>query len=276
MNSHRMNALIRSLQGMANRIDPSTNRPEILEAAGVELDALELHAKNMFEALQPKTDRVLQGRELWESLAIAVVGLARARRSARLNAADLHSLVELHAPGYDVPFWASQRAGTAVGLLRFEGWEKIVENGVRKVSDLRKLVETQGVEFWDNWQDEAFRIVDSRWLDSHEDIYTWLTDPWAGGRRCRFCAMVENPMVDELHPLEMTRRNGVTKVGDTVVLPISAALLHDRCRPHFVDWLAIRAKYSSIEEAAAADKVAGRTSRYEKVMQAAALETLNE
>jgi hypothetical protein len=86
--------------------------------------------------------------------------------------------------------------------------------------------------------------------------------------------MVENPMVDALRPVELERRNdGATRLGDgTVVLPLSGRLTHERCKPHLLDWLAIAAKYSSTQEAAAADKAAGRVSRYEKVMNASALE----
>jgi len=271
---HQAQDFIWRLERLKHRIDPSINRAEIVALTSAEFDAIEPHLKRVEEIYKPKAQKVLQGRELWESLAIAVVGFTRARRSARLNAGDLKDLIEQHCPGYDLSFWADQRAPAAAGLLQHEGWEKIVENGVRKVSELRKLIEARGVEFWHNWQDGAFRFVDSRWLESHADIYAWLVEkPWAGGRRCKFCAMTENPMVPELQPIEAERRNGVTMIGDTVVLDnASAALTHERCRPYFIEWQAIAKKYSSKAEAEAADKVAGRASRYRKVMEAARLE----
>jgi hypothetical protein len=274
MSARRVQELIRRLDRLKHRTEPSLNRPEIVAITNAELDAIEPHVMAIEDALKPKAEKLLAGRELWQSLAIAVAGIAHARRSARLNAADLKELIEQHCPGYDVPFWVNQRAPAAAGLLRFEGWEKTVENGVRKVSELRQLIEQRSVIFWDEWQDEQWRIVDTRWLEAHEDIYSWLTDPWGGGRRCRFCAMVENPMVDALRQIELERRNdGATRLGDgTVVLPLGRALTHERCRPHFLDWLAIAAKYSSTLEAAAADKAAGRVSRYEKVVRASALE----
>lgn len=262
-----MLTLIRTLQQLANRIDPSINRPEINEATSVELDALELHAKTMLEALQPKAGKRLDGLQLWESLAIAIHHFTTTKRSARLSAADLWDLVKQNCPAYDVDCdggWAERGAGAVIGLLQSE-------------PAVRKLIEGRGILFWDRWEDSQFRFVDPKWLDSHEDIYRWLTNLWAGGRRCRFCAMVENPMVDELQPIELERRHGVTKIGDMVVLASgSRALTHDRCRPHFIKWLAIAARYSNQAQAEEADKVAGRVSRFEKVVPSVCIEGIHQ
>jgi hypothetical protein len=214
---------------------------------------------------------ILQGVERAQSLAAAVVSIARERRSALLNPADLWDLVKVQCPD-DHETYPS--AGTVIGLLQYEGWEKIslgwwggpIANNARKVGELRRLIEAEKVMFWDREEDQSWRIVDSNWLFSHRDIWDWLHRQWTGGHRCRYCAMVENPLLDELkrveleHPLDMLARR------------LNGASTHERCKAHFVDWLAIAAKYSSEKEAEAADKAAGRVSRYQKVTQAARLE----
>jgi hypothetical protein len=271
--THRLQDLIRRLDRLKHRCDPSLNRQEIIAVITARIDGIELHVTAIDEALKPpKTEKLLQGRELWESLAIAVVGIARGRRSVRLNAADLKDLVLKHCPRYDLPFWAAQSAAAPVGLLRHEGWERIVENGIRKVSELRQLIEREGVLFWDMWEDSELRIVDSRWLEAHADIRRWVLTEWGGGRRCRFCACRENPHTNALLSVSPERRNGVQMIGDVVVLQTGGALTHDRCRRFWIEWCAIAAKYPSQQEAEAADLAAGRESQWDSFVETSALE----
>jgi hypothetical protein len=210
---------------------------------------------------------ILQGVERAQSLAIAVVGIARAKRSALLNQADLRDLVTLHCPASDSAYWAGPccSASQIAGLLQFEGWEKIelgwwggpIDSSARKVGELRRLIEAENVMFWDREPDQSWRIVDATWISAHQDIYNWEKKPWAGGHRCRFCEMHENESLDELKRVDVGSRYG---------------LVHERCKPHFVAWHEIAAKYATAEAAEEADKIAGRISRFPKVQQAARLE----
>jgi len=197
---------------------------------------------------------ILQGVERARSLAIAVVGIARARRSALLNPADLWDLVKVHCPEEHKPYWAGaySSASAVAGLLQVEGFEKFKlewhgpNPDKREVGELRRLIETKGVLFWDREPDQSWRIVDTQWLISHRDIWDHIHRQWPGGFRCRLCEMAENPQLDELK-----------NEGRDIV--------HERCRPHLIQWRAIAAQYASEDEAQAADHAAGRQSRYEKV-----------
>jgi hypothetical protein len=149
-----------------------------------------------------------------------------------------------------------------VGLLQVEGFEKFKQewwgNGPgREVGELRRLIEARGVLFWDREPDQSWRIVDTTWLTSHRDILDHLRKQSQGGHRCRFCEMVENPHLDEL------KSEG-------------RDLVHERCKPHLIQWREIAAMYLSEEQATAADEAAGRVSRYQKAEKAAArLEAAN-
>lgn len=210
---------------------------------------------------------LLEGKERVQSLAVAIVAIARARRSALLNPADLWDLVKLHCPREHKGFWSGPYASApaVVGLLQVEGFERVRESIPRypwdiadgsEVGELRRLIEAQGVLFWDREPDRCWRIVDRLWLTAHRDIWHHLHRQWLGGFTCRFCRMVENPSLhDEL-------KSAVPLQG----------LVHERCLPYFVEWHAIAAQYSSEEEAAAADAAAGRESRYAKVEKPAQLE----
>jgi hypothetical protein len=206
------------------------------------------------------------GPSSWPSLVAAVVAIARAGIGVRLSATDLWEEIVLRAPE-----WSVRQPGSIWGLLEFEGWERIVENGVRQVGELRRLIEAEGVDFWSEEVDRRFRVIDTRWLSSHADAFRWVVGPWGGGRRCRFCAMVESPMVDALVPVELERRHGRTMLNGVAVLDSAGyALTHERCRPHWLALLTEIAPYHSLEEAIAADKAAGRKSRFGG-MQASAL-----
>jgi hypothetical protein len=260
MSSARVLVVTRKLDRARHLVDLLFDRPETLAPALVHLEAIESASEAFIAALQPGAGpvKLLEAPELWESLATAIVAIARARRSARLNATDLKDLVENHAPARDLAFWVKQYPGRVVGLLR-------------NVPEIRKLVEPYAVLFWEMWEDEQWRIVDSHWLESHADIRRWVTDPWPGGRYCRFCACQENPHVNALLSVEVERRNGLQMIGDTVVLQVGGALTHDPCRPFWIQWCAIAAKYPTQEAAEEADKIAGRESRYAKVLQTARL-----
>jgi hypothetical protein len=226
MSSVRVRAVIRALERVVHPIDLLTDRPEVLEPALARLDALEASATAFVAALQPGAGpvKLLDGPELWQSLASAIVSIARARRSGRFTGKDLKDLVENHAPARDLAFWAAQYPGRVVGLLsesqRLRGHTNSAQDS--KLPQLRRLIEDQGVAFWDEDLDQQWRLVDTRWLTAHADIRRWVTDPFPGGRHCRFCGMLENPRVDALHSVELERRVGLTMVGDVVALPIGS------------------------------------------------------
>lgn len=233
--------------------------PDVPPAAIEHVKTMLTLAKEIATLVQPAPKgKLLEGRALWESLAHAIVGIARAKRSARLTAKDLKDLVEDYSPEPHMAFWAEQPAGGIVGLLRYEAQ-------VRKLTD-------PSVLFFEMWEDSQWRIVDTHWLEAHADIRRWVTKEWAGGRRCRFCGCSENPHVNALLPVNVERRNGVSMIGNTVVLQTGGALTHDACRRFWIEWCSIAAKYPSQEAAEQADALAGRKSRREKVAQAAVLE----
>lgn len=248
--------VMRTLQLNLYRMD----FPDTPSAVRERLEAMRDLSQQIEKLLQPTSQvKLIEGRALWESLAQAVVAIAQERRGVRLTAKDLKDLVVNHCPEPDLAFWAASSPGRAVGLLRSE-------------PQVRKLVEARGVMFWDRWEDEQWRIVDSRWLVAHADIRRWVLTKWAGGRRCRFCNASENPRVAVLVSVNPEQRNGVQMIGETVVLQVGAALTHDACRKHWVAWTGIAAKYATDREAAAADRAAGRESRWDPLVERAALE----
>jgi hypothetical protein len=262
----RLVQVARTFERVRHRLDLSDVAPAALEC----LQVIEDNAKRLDELLQP-TPRVrpLEGRELWESLATAVVAIARKRCSARLPAKDLKDLIEEHAPEQHMAFWNAQSTQRPVGLLREALSQQTHEPTA--LPALRKLIQSAGVLFWEEEADREWRLVDTKWLAAHADIYRWMHREWAGGRRCRFCGMQENPHVNALLPVEVERRNGVTMVGDEVVLPMGA-LTHDWCRPYYVRWSALAARYQSEAQAAEADRAAGRASRYTSAERALAVQ----
>lgn len=248
--------VILTLQRTAGLLD----LPGVAPAAIEHLKTMQGLAKEISKLVHSQSNaKRLEGPDLWNSLAHAIVGIARKKRGARLTAKDLKQLVENHCPEPDMAFWLEQYPPQVVGLLR-------------SVPEVRKLIKPHGVLFWEEEQDGEFRIVDSRWLDAHADIRRWVLTEWKGGRRCRFCAIRENPMVNALLAVDVQRRNGVTMIGNTVVLQAGGALTHDVCREYWIEWCAIAAKYSSPAQAQAADNAAGRESRWEAVGKPAALE----
>jgi hypothetical protein len=244
-------------------LDRNKNRldwPDVPPAAIAHIKTMRDLAKQLEKLVQPGPEpNFLEGKALWESLAHAIVGIARAKRGVRLTAKDLKDLVENYAPEPHMAFWLASSVGSVVGLLRHE-------------PQVRKLIEVQGVLLWDRWEDEQWRIVHTRWLTAVADIRRWVLTEWSGGRRCRFCACSENPKVNALESVNPQHRHGVQMIGDTVVLQTGGVVTHDACRKYWIAWTAIAAKYSSNEEAVAADKAAGRESRWAPVVERAALE----
>jgi hypothetical protein len=260
MNSPVRSALARDVILLLQRNLHRLDFPDVPSAALENMQTMHTLAVQTATLLNPvSTAKRLEGRELWASLAHAIVAIARAKRAVRLTPKDLKDLVEDHCQEHDMAFWLEQSAPTVVGLLRHE-------------PEVRKLIEPHAVLCWDMWEDEQWRIVDTRWLEAHADIRLFVTDPWPGGRYCRFCYCQENPHVNALLQVDVERRNGVLMVGDVVVLQVGGALTHEQCRPYWIRWCEIAAKYPSTQEAAAADKAAGRVSRYEKAMQTLTLE----
>lgn len=263
MSSARVLVVTRKLDRVRHLIDLLFDRPEVLAPALAHLEAIEASSEAFVKALQPGAGpmRRLEGPDLWASVAHAVVGISMRKGvgGVRLSAKDLKDLIENHAPAHDLAFWMKQSVGRVVGLLRY-------------VPEVRKIIEQRGVLFWD-MDDDEWRLVNSRWLEAHADIRRWVVTPWMGGRKCRFCGCQENPHINALLPVEVERRNGVSMIGDTVVLQVGGALTHDPCRPLWIQWCAIAAQYPTQEAAEEADAAAGgRKSRYPTSLQTRALE----
>jgi hypothetical protein len=210
------------------------------------------------------------GAKEQEGLAAAVIAIARTRVAAVYKAEDLFDLIRVHWPA-NLRKELPQYSGRIVGLLRYEGWERIVTNGVREVSELRRLIESNGVLFWDHYEDDRWRIVDTNWLQMHAEIRRWVLDPWSGGRRCRFCGCLENPSFNSLQPVEIERRNGTSMIGDRSVLVSGSVNTHGPCATHWLNWVAIASQYPNQEAAQSADQEAGRRSRHSRLAQTSVL-----
>jgi hypothetical protein len=243
VSSARIRSITLALQRTAFKLDLHTP-PAALE----HLAAIEEHVKALTAALTDVTGpTLLEGRELWSSLATAVVSLAREKRALRVDAADLKDLVENHAPAAHLRYWTAKAAAGVVGLLRYQ-------------DEVRALIEAEGVIYWDCHEDDEFRIVNTRHLTAHADIRQWVLAPPTGAR-CRFCGGDSNPEVDELHAADETFLRGVERRNGKVVVPAVGALTHDKCAPFWREWVGVAAKYGSQEEAVAADLAAGRRPR---------------
>ena len=202
--------------------------------------------------------RWLEGPALWDSLAQAVVAMVKGRRGIRLGSPDLTDLKDMvatHAPEVDREFWRAQSGHRSAGLLRHE-------------PEVKARTTKGGVIFWDEWQDDAWRVVDPAWLVSHADIYQWITQPLRG-RYCRHCGMGEVDTFSVLQPIEFERRNGETRVNGIVVLqPSGVALTHERCRPYHLEWLALVKPYRNVAEAIEVDRAAGHKPRLRPALRA--------
>jgi hypothetical protein len=188
---------------------------------------------------------ILEGAVRVESLALAMIKIARKAGSALFNQLDLHDLVKRDCPDEHRPYWDGPycSAPQVTGLLHVEGWERIelgwwggpVDGRARKVGELRRLVEAQKVDFWDREEDRAWRLV-----NRGRDIGVWINNPWAGGHRCRVCLITENPLLDELKRLPDEHK---------VPAWLSGCLLHDRCVPQLLEWCKTTAVKTALLEA---------------------------
>ena len=245
----------RALERLAKTANIYPPGSEQRAAGAAVLDAVKASIARGTEAVAPsrRNYRHLEGGELHRSFAAAVVGLARVVSSGLYTATDLRELVLDHVPLPDLAFWTTQSAGHMRGLLEFE-------------EDVRKLIEAEGVKHWIRWEDQGIRIVNTRWLEAHADIRAWVLEPWPGGYTCRFCGMKENARVSALEQVELTRRQGERRIGETVVLePGRGSHTHPECRRYWLEWITIASRYASDEAAAAADEQAGRKSKLDRV-----------
>lgn len=241
-------------------------RPAIEQATAEALADIESRLETIAARITSAPKKQLDGPDLWKQSAIAMVAIARDRCSVRANAADLKELVVAQI-GRHVPSerrtWEAFSAEKVWGLYEHEGIEAVVVNARSRPGEIFRLVQPEGVIFWSEERDRHLRIVDTRWLQSHADMFRWVVEPWPGGRRCRFCGMTESPVVDALFPVELERRHGRTTIGDVVVLDAGAsAHTHLRCREHWLRVLTTIAPYNSLAQARAADQAAGRSSRF--------------
>lgn len=263
--------LMRMIERLRNPLDYLGTRPALAKPAAADLAEIEMRLEGLASRLSGAPTKHLDGEEAWKSLAFAVAAMMRERPSLLVPAADLKELVVRYCPPQDRSSWQLRSAQSIWGLLEHDGAERIIVNAQVRSSELRRLIqEDAGILFWSEEYDRCVRLVNSHWLDSHADAFRWIVEPWPGGRRCRFCAMLESPGVNALLPVELERRRGRTVIDGMVVLDAGAtALTHDRCRPFWLQALAAASKYRSLEEARAADKAAGRASKFDSVQTSA-------
>jgi hypothetical protein len=261
--------LERMLERVRNSLDLLGTRPELAKAAAGDLAEMELRLEALALRLSSAPAKYLDGLEAWKSLAFAVGAMMRGCASQPLLAAtDLKELVVKYCPPQDRSSWEARAPQSVWGMLEHEGAAQIIVNAHVRKSELRKLIEDQGILYWSEELDRRFRLVNTRHLNSHADAFRWIVEPWGGGRRCRFCGMVESGAVNALFPVELDRRNGRVMIDGMVVLDAGAsALTHDRCRPLWIEAVATASKYRSLAEAQAADKAAGRTTRFGEPVQ---------
>jgi hypothetical protein len=154
------------------------------------------------------------------------------------------------------PFWAQQSRGLVVGLLRDTGPPTAIRVDVgmppltEPMSEARLALRARHVAIWEGrgsattGPDELWRVVHLEWLTAHEDVRRYVTEPWPGGPRCRFCRIVEPGSSYELNP--------IGRLGHMV---------HEACARPWLSWLEIAARYASVKEAREADEAAGRKAR---------------
>jgi hypothetical protein len=188
--------------------------------------------------------KTLTTAEAMGSLATTLIAIAQDRNGLRRPDA-LHALVVRHCPEADREYWAGESERRVFGLIRHE-------------PDVRKLVADVIVEARD---DNLVLLVNTRWLSAHADIRRHITDPWEGGRRCRFCLVTEPPQSLALQPVEPEKRSRLDLVNGVLQLQAATIYTHAVCEPFWRQWLAIAESYPSQEAAEEADKAAGREPR---------------
>jgi hypothetical protein len=214
----------------------------------------------------------LSSAERITTLVDALAALARAKRAALLRLDALHSLLMQYLPAEAARYWANN-----AGELR--GWicdpQPIVPDEAKKTGDACLLqrapsaraavvpdeLKSQGVLVWWNTLDRHVRLIDARWLDAHADIRAHVAKDWEGGRRCRFCEMPEIGTSRELVAVDPEQRSPLGTINGVVVLQPGTVYVHERCAPYWERWRTIAESYKTQEQAAEADRQAGRTSR---------------
>lgn len=242
---------IRTYLGLAE-INGNT---EALTQAAAHVAAIGRAVKALEELLMPAPTgvRFLQGAERTASLIGALEAGAKARGPGVYPIDSLHSLVVDHAAAEDQAFWDREPAGLIAGLLRED-------------REVGRQLEARGVLVWEGHGtatragDELWRLVNTQWLEAHEEIRAFVTDLWPGGQRCRFCG-AEEPLEHELQRVDLETRAGVAYINGKAAVSGASVSTHQACRPLWLKWLEIASSYSSQEAAAEADAAAGRSAR---------------
>jgi len=177
----------------------------------------------------------------------AITSWARAVGAAIVRSDSAHRMVTDHASEVHRGYWLNQSGERIFGLVAHE---------------IGEALEAEGVLAWRANPDDGYlRLVDTKWLQAHADVYGHVFDDQLFGHRCRFCRMAEIPTSNQLQAVDPEKRK--TSVFDNGVprLPRGVVLTHARCRPYWDGWYGLACQYKSLEEALEADKAAGRESK---------------
>lgn len=160
----------------------------------------------------------------------AIATWLRTAGAAILQSDSVHRQIVEHAPEDHRRYWEARPPSVVIGLVRTE---------------IAPALESEGILAWlAEPSDGHIRLVDTRWLTAHADIFQHVNGEWAGGLRCRFCRVTEIGTSNQLHPI-----------------PGRKWQAHRQCLPHWERIASIASRYSTLEEAQAADKQAGRESK---------------
>lgn len=246
-------------------------QPAGLKGVDKALAALEAAQQALVTLLVPTPGKALTTAERITSLIAALTALAHVKRVALLKLDALHSLLIAHFRADVAGYWAN-RAGEIQGWICDPKPTSVIDDGgagtgllQRTVSERISLVaeelRSRGVLVWYYEPDRHFRLIDTNWLEAHADIRAHVAKEWEGGRRCRFCEMTEIATSPQLVAVDPAKRSVLPTLNGAVVLQTGTIYAHERCIPHWERWRTIAESYKTQEEAAEADRVAGRQSR---------------
>jgi hypothetical protein len=135
--------------------------------------------------------------------------------------------------------WLETREGELWGL--FTGGDVALAASLREA----------GIIVWEGKLDHLVRMVTPRWLKTHEAIWRFVRHDPLVGRCCRLCGLLEPSTSREIDTVSVDVPGSFTGRA-------AGFSLHKCCVETWLEWLDTASRYRSAEDAAAADREAGR------------------